>query len=416
MGHLEECLRVIGRNSPIDLLKAARTRLTKSSEQPLGSVRPLSMESATVFAEFETDDGRRIPLYEGYRDRIKARWRRFEWPHQALIAAQSRLQLDSEAVTLVQALQSGRTFPASWDDIADVVEPIAERYPAEFIRSDTICPLLKRPITVARMSDSQLDALAQTYKNQAASTLRTFRERCSEAIPAESMSVLETGCGMGHAVMAMANLGIGNAVGIDRVTTDARSLEQKPAISARLRMTDKAIADRVRILTGDIIQMPLADNAFDLICSASVFEHVSDLPAALLEMARVLKPGGIMHHNVDPFFSPSGGHALCTLDFPWGHARLSPAEFHRYANQFRPFEATYATDFFQNGFNQPRIPLHAIEQAIGAAGLSLLAWKEHWRSDHLPSGAIWQEISRIHPSIGLRDLAVDGLNMVLVKQ
>ena len=84
--------------------------------------------------------------------------------------------------------------------------------------------------------------------------------------------------------------------------------------------------------------------------------------------------------------------------------------------KFRPFEATYAADFFENSLNWPRISFHAIEQAISTAGLSLLSWKEHWRFDHLPSSEIWREVSRIHPTIGIRDLAVDGLNMALIKQ
>ena len=412
----EEYAKVIWQNSPRDLLKAARSRLTGSSGPSSEPVRPLSMGGATVFAEFVTDDGRRLPLYEGYRDRIKARWRRVGWPNDSLMAAQARLQLESEAASLAHALQSGRTLPASWDDTADVIESLAERHPNEFIRSDIVCPLLKRPFTVARMQDSQLDAIAQTYRNQAASTLKSFRRLCSGDISVEAMSVLETGCGLGHAVMALANLGVGNAVGIDKVIVNVRFVEQRPAVSARLKMADDAIASRVHILSDDITKMPFDNDAFDLIYSASVLEHISDVPAAFLEMARVLKPGGIMLHNVDPFFSPQGGHSLCTLDFPWGHTRLSSAEFRRYMHEFRPFEATYAADFFENNLNWPRISFHAIEQATSAAGLSLLSWKEHWRFDHLPSSEIWREVSRIHPTIGIRDLAVDGLNMALIKQ
>ena len=42
--------------------------------------------------------------------------------------------------------------------------------------------------------------------------------------------------------------------------------------------------------------IPFPDNTFDLVFSGQVFEHVMDYPAALAEIARVLKPGGFSVH------------------------------------------------------------------------------------------------------------------------
>lgn len=44
---------------------------------------------------------------------------------------------------------------------------------------------------------------------------------------------------------------------------------------------------------------PLPDASVDVIYSCAVLEHVHDLERAFSEMARVLKPGGIMYHEVD---------------------------------------------------------------------------------------------------------------------
>ena len=415
-GLFEHYFKTIWYNSPSSLMKAIGAKLPGRGKQNLGSARRFSMEGESVFAEFERDDGQRISLYEGYRDRIKARWRSFDWPTRALVTVGSRLQLDSDATTLIQALQSGRTLPAHWNEFADVVEKLADRHPAEFVRSDILCPWLKRPIIVARLSDSHLEAIAQVYRNQATLTLQTFRQGSSADIPVESLAVLETGCGMGYAVMAMANLGVGHAVGIDSIATNSRCIHQKPAVSARMGMGDAAISNRVRILTGDIAQMPLEDNSFDLIYSASVLEHIQDLPKALAEMLRILKPGGLMIHNVDPYFSPQGGHSLCTLDFPWGHTRLNSNEFQRYIKEFRPFEAEYAIDFYQNCFNHPRISFHEIEQTISKVGLDILSWQETWKTDHLPSSKIWQEVSQIYPYVAIRDLSSSDLHIILTKR
>lgn len=43
---------------------------------------------------------------------------------------------------------------------------------------------------------------------------------------------------------------------------------------------------------GDAMSLPFADNSFDSVVSTQVYEYVPDLNAALLEFARVLRPGG----------------------------------------------------------------------------------------------------------------------------
>jgi SAM-dependent methyltransferase len=44
---------------------------------------------------------------------------------------------------------------------------------------------------------------------------------------------------------------------------------------------------------------PLPDSSVDIMYSCAVLEHVHNLDAAFSEMTRVLKPGGIMYHEVD---------------------------------------------------------------------------------------------------------------------
>lgn len=214
----------------------------------------------------------------------------------------------------------------------------------------------------------------------------------------------------------MARLGVAYSVGIDYGTVDYRSIHQRPTVLTRLGIDDPSIARSVQIIPSDIHHIPFDDNYFDLIYSTSVLEHVHDLENGFAEMARVLKPGGIMIHGVDPYFSPRGGHASCTLDFPWGHARLSSSEFRRYIKEFRPYEYDHAMNMYEYLFNRPRISFHEIEQFIGQAGLSILSWQEHWRTNHLPSSKIWREVNHLYPSVSMRDLAVDALRLVLIKQ
>jgi|GEM_PF-3792118 len=380
----------------------------------MDSPRPLDMTPAEVFGEFTTDDGRQLPLYQGYRDRIKANWRLDAWPTIALMNVRDRIPLSAEANALVKALEAGATLPASLDQFSATVAQLARQYPHELIQSDIVSPITQQPVIAARLTSQQADSMAQYYRNYASATLSQYF--CwHQPSDIETLSVLETGCGMGYAVAAMAALGVRRSVGIDAVERDYRCIAERPAVSERLGLSQPAIASRLKILPGDIHQLPFDNDRFDLIYSASVLEHIHDLRAAFAEMARVLVPGGIMIHSVDPYFSPRGGHASCTLDFPWGHVRLTPSEFRRYLQEFRPYEYEQTMDRYESLFNRPRVSLHEIEQFIGRAGLSVLSWEENWVTDHLPSNQIWQEANQIYPSIGIRDLAVNRLSLVLTK-
>jgi SAM-dependent methyltransferase len=56
-------------------------------------------------------------------------------------------------------------------------------------------------------------------------------------------------------------------------------------------------------LQGDAQKLPFADNSFDRIIASEVMEHVPSDVAAIGEMARVLKPGGVLAVTV-PAFGP----------------------------------------------------------------------------------------------------------------
>jgi SAM-dependent methyltransferase len=89
--------------------------------------------------------------------------------------------------------------------------------------------------------------------------------------------VLEVGCGAGH---LLARLPAGRAVGVDL----AESLLART--SARLR-------GRALLAQGDAGALPFARGAFDRVYCSEVLEHLVDPPAAVAEIGRVLRPGGV---------------------------------------------------------------------------------------------------------------------------
>jgi arsenite methyltransferase len=95
--------------------------------------------------------------------------------------------------------------------------------------------------------------------------------------------VLDIGSGPGYLVSEM-----GAAVGRDGAVHGLDASGAMNAIAAR-RCTDKPW---VQIDEGDALELPYADGTFDAAVSTQVYEYVADLPRALNELHRVLRPGG----------------------------------------------------------------------------------------------------------------------------
>lgn len=92
--------------------------------------------------------------------------------------------------------------------------------------------------------------------------------------------VLDIGSGPGFLAAEMAA-----EVGPEGEVHGADPSESMLAI-ARRRET------RVRYAVGDALALPFADETFDAAVATQVYEYVEDMPAALAEARRVLKPGG----------------------------------------------------------------------------------------------------------------------------
>lgn len=93
---------------------------------------------------------------------------------------------------------------------------------------------------------------------------------------------LDVGCGGGHASFAL-------APNVAKVIAYDLSEEM-------LRMVAGAASERgfdnLEVRQGSADRLPFADATFDLVCTRYSAHHWTNLPHALDEMARVLKPGG----------------------------------------------------------------------------------------------------------------------------
>src|SRR5207247_3037123 len=91
-------------------------------------------------------------------------------------------------------------------------------------------------------------------------------------------------------------------------------------------------------------------------------------------MARVVRPGGVIHHAVDPFYWLRGCHKRGVVDIPWAHARLSLEDFDRFVTE-REGAAVAAQ---RRGRLQTlnRLTLAEWRAAIAAGPVGTLGWTE----------------------------------------
>jgi SAM-dependent methyltransferase len=143
-------------------------------------------------------------------------------------------------------------------------------------------------------------------------------------IPLERSVVLDFGCGEGLMAKGMARFT--RAVhGVD-VMYDFGKLEERFDTMFGAQNSFPPVYLR-QVVAGT--PLPYEDSAFDGIFTWSVFEHVADVPFALGELYRVLRPGGAVLLQIAPlYYSPHGGHVRGMLDEPWIHLKVSRKELY----------------------------------------------------------------------------------------
>jgi SAM-dependent methyltransferase len=119
----------------------------------------------------------------------------------------------------------------------------------------------------------------RTAENSAGYLLPTLRET-------KAARVLDIGCGPGTITADLAELvPDGQVIGLDIA---AGILADASAEAERRRLTN------VSFEVGDTYRLAFADRSFDVVHAHQVLQHLADPVAALTEMRRVGKPGGVI--------------------------------------------------------------------------------------------------------------------------
>jgi SAM-dependent methyltransferase len=125
------------------------------------------------------------------------------------------------------------------------------------------------------------------------SVLRSHRWRTAEnsagyLLPhlRSGLSLLDVGCGPGTITIDLAARVVpGTVIGVDR----------EPAVIAEAtRLLDASKPGNVQFKPADVYSLAFADQSFDVVHAHQVLQHLTDPVAALIEMRRVVRQGGIV--------------------------------------------------------------------------------------------------------------------------
>lgn len=123
------------------------------------------------------------------------------------------------------------------------------------------------------------------YRHYHASFLANFR-----SLPASSL-ILETGCGLGHDGLELLRMGY------RMVETD---IAPGQLAQARELHLSAGYGDASAHLLADAERLPFASACFDGVLAVASLHHLPDPLAALREMRRVLRPGGMLVLGTEP--------------------------------------------------------------------------------------------------------------------
>ena len=113
------------------------------------------------------------------------------------------------------------------------------------------------------------------------------------------LRIVDVGCGPGNTLRRFAEWGA--VIGLD-YSLDALAFARSKGVG--------------RVLSGDVTALPLASGSVDCVLALEVIEHCPDDAAALREIARVLRPGGLLAVTVPAFMALWRYH-----DEAYGHCR-----------------------------------------------------------------------------------------------
>jgi ubiquinone/menaquinone biosynthesis C-methylase UbiE len=206
----------------------------------------------------------------------------------------------------------------------------------------------ERLLSYRRSGTPRSDWSSDDYLAAARRRVRRGRKRIAALLEVgcdvRSSQVLEIGAGTGVDALLLSMAGVSGVTGVD---VSLLLFEKGEKANRYRRLAGAALAEAgfpgslasalrelpVRFVATDATAMGLPEASVDLAWSRATLEHVKPIEQCFAEMRRVVRPGGFLHHAIDPFFWLRGCHRRAVTEMPWAHVRLSEHEFERFVRE-----------------------------------------------------------------------------------
>jgi SAM-dependent methyltransferase len=133
--------------------------------------------------------------------------------------------------------------------------------------------------------------------------------------------VLDIGCGNGrHAFEALRR-----GAGVVATDLDEKALAEVEVMAGAMEQAGEVpTGGSLRTVRADARHLPFDDGSFDVVIAAEVLEHIPEDTAAIAELCRVLRPGGLIAVTVPRWWPERVCWALSHEyhDVPGGHVRI----------------------------------------------------------------------------------------------
>ena len=223
----------------------------------------------------------------------------------------------------------------------------------------------------------------------------------SGGVPLRGQQVADVGCGDGiMALGLMQRAQPARLVGFDLNPCDIDILLER---AGRFGAPDTVPAG-LEFQRSEPTSFPAENDEFDVVYTWSAFEHVGDPAGLMREIARVLKPDGVLMLQLWPFYySPRGSHLWEWFPEAYHHLGSAPEEIVE-AMRESGRHSEWFTEYMANEFlNLNRLTFDELHRSILAAGLEVRKLEAITEVAHVPPDA------RRFP---LADLALSGVKLL----
>jgi SAM-dependent methyltransferase len=200
-----------------------------------------------------------------------------------------------------------------------------------------------------------------------------YRSEFFALVPDPAGATLEVGCGEGRVARDLAVRGH-QVTGVDSAPTLLRAAA--------------AAHPEGRYLVADAADLPFEDLSFDLVVAYNTLMDVEDMPGAVLEAARVLRPDGHLCVSVTHPLADAGRFARAGGD--------SPFTIEGSYLESRRVEERVASNGLEMTFRGWTYPLEAYSRALEAARLRIEALREPAmpaeQAELHPDGKGWRRV------------------------